>query len=201
VPVARRDRKRRAIKASAKTKLKVREEVMSEKGTAVQVAKQPTSVTPIAFENLFERANSMLNAISRRAYEIFESNGRLFGRDLEDWFRAERELLHPVHVHVTESGDALEVKAEVPGFSEKELEINVEPRRLVITGKRETKKEEKKGKTVYSEACSDQIMRMIDLPADVETEKVTATLKNGVLELNLPKSTKARSVRIEPKAA
>lgn len=174
---------------------------MAEKGAAVQVAKQPTSITPLGFENLFERANNMFDTISRRAYEIFEGNGRLFGRDLEDWFQAERELLHPVHVHVTESGDALEVKAEVPGFSEKELEINVEPRRLVITGKRESKKEEKKGKTLYSEACSDQIMRMIDLPAEVETEKVTATLKNGVLDLNLPKSAKARSVRIEPRAA
>lgn len=174
---------------------------MSDKGTAVQVAKQPTNVTPIAPENLFERANNILNAISRRAYEIFEGNGRSFGRDLEDWFRAERELLHPVHIHVTESGDALEVKAEVPGFTEKELEINVEPRRLVITGKRESKKEEKKGKTLYSESCANQIMRVVDLPADVETEKVTATLKNGVLELNLPKSAKARTVRIEPKAA
>ncbi len=174
---------------------------MSEKGTAVQVAKQPTSVTPIAPENLFERANVMFDAISRRAYEFFEGKGRLFGRELEDWFQAEREFLHPVHIHVTESGDALEVKAEVPGFSEKELEINIEPRRLVISGKRETKKEEKRGKTVYSETCADQIMRVIDLPANVETEKVTATLKNGVLELNLPKSAKARSVRIEPKAA
>jgi len=174
---------------------------MAEKGAAVQLAKQPTTIAPLGVENLFERANNIFDAISRRAYDIFESNGRLFGRELEDWFRAERELLHPVHVHVTESGDALEVKAEVPGFNEKELEINVEPRRLVISGKRESKKEEKKGKTVYSEACSDQIMRMIELPADVETEKVTATLKNGVLELTLPKSTKARSVRIEPKAA
>jgi len=174
---------------------------MAEKGAAVQIAKQPTSVTPIAPENLFERAEKMFDAISRRAYELFEGNGRMFGRELEDWFQAERELLHPVHVHVTESGDALEIKAEVPGFSEKELEINVEPRRLVISGKRESKKEEKKGKTVYSEACSDQIMRVIDLPAGVEAEKVTATLKNGVLQLNLPKSAKAHTVRIEPKAA
>ena len=73
---------------------------------------------------------------------------------------------------MNESGDALAVSAEVPGFSEKELEINVEPRRLVIRGKRETKKEEKKGKTIYSETCADQIMRVVDLPADVETDKV-----------------------------
>ena len=46
-----------------------------------------------------------------------------------------------------------------------------------------------------------ELMRVIELPAEVEAEKVTATLKNGVLELSLPKAAKARSVRIEPKAA
>jgi len=71
----------------------------------------------------------------------------------------------------------------------------------VISGKRETKKEEKKGETVYSESCSNQIMRLVDLPAEVETGKVTATLKNGVLELSLPKAAKARSIRVEPRVA
>ena len=93
----------------------------------------------------------------------------------------------------------MELKAEVPGFSEKELEVNLESRRLTISGKRETAKEEKKNKTVYSETCSNQILRVVDLPAEVETEKATAVLKNGVLELNLPKSTKARSIRVAPK--
>ena len=46
---------------------------------------------------------------------------------------------------------------------EKELEIRVEPRRLIIAGKRETKKEEKKGKAVYAGECSDQILRAREL--------------------------------------
>lgn len=174
---------------------------MAEAATAVQTAKEPTSIKPVRPENMFERANEMFNTIARRAYEIFDTNGHPFGRDLEHWFQAEKELLHPVHMDVSETGEAFEVKAEVPGFSEKELQINVEARRLAISGKRESKKEEKKGKTICSETCSDQIMRVVDLPADVETDKVTATLKNGVLELHLPKAAKARSVRIETKAA
>jgi HSP20 family protein len=93
------------------------------------------------------------------------------------------------------------VKAEVPGFNEKEIEIGVEPGRLTITGKRETKKEEKKGKVVCAESRSDQILRMVDLPAEIDTDKVTATLKNGILDLTLPKVTKAQPLRIHPKAA
>ena len=167
---------------------------------AVQPAKEPTALKPFA-SDFFERANSIFEQISRRAYEIFEGHGQAFGRDLEDWFQAERELLHPVHIQLSETGDALEVKAEVPGFNEKELSINVEPSRLVITGNRETKKEETKGQTIYSETCANEIMRVVELPTEVEVDKVTATLKNGILELTLPKTATAKSVRIEPKAA
>lgn len=174
---------------------------MAEKSTAVQIAKEPTTQKPLTFENAFDRANAIFEAISRRAYEIFEGNGYVPGHDLDHWFQAEKEMLHPAHVDVKESEDALSIKAEVPGFNEKELAINVEPRRLVINGRRETKKEEKKSKTVYSETCADQIMRVIELPAEVQAEKATATLKDGVVELNLPKAAKERTIPIESKAA
>ena len=167
--------------------------------TAVKRVEEPTR--PIQYVSLFDQMEDTFRDLTRRAYEIFEGNGRAFGRDLEDWFRAERELLHPVPVNVTESDESFEVKAEVPGFNEKEIEVGVEPRRLTITGKREAEKEEKKSKTVYAETCSDRILRMVELPAEIETEKVAATLKNGVLELTLPKVAKAQTLRIHPKAA
>jgi len=167
--------------------------------TAVKRAEEPVKM--IKHGSLLDQMNEMFDALSRRAYSIFEENGRIFGRDIEHWFQAERELLHPVHVHVMESDDSLHIQAEVPGFSEKELEISVEPCRLTITGKREASKEEKKGKTVYAERCADQILRVVDLPVEVETDKVSAMLKNGVLELTMPKAVKARAIRIHPKAA
>jgi HSP20 family protein len=166
---------------------------------AVKRVEEP--IKPVKYTSLLDHIEQTFNALSRRAYEIFESNGRAFGRDLEHWFQAERELLHPVHVHMSETDNSLEVKAEVPGFNDKELEISVEPRRLTITGKRETRKEEKKGKTIYSERCADQILRLVELPVEVEADKVTATLKNGVLELTMPKASKTQATRIHPKAA
>jgi HSP20 family molecular chaperone IbpA len=54
---------------------------------------------------------------------------------------------------------------------------------------------------IYKEQCSTQIYRAIDLPAEVDASKVTATLKNGVLELSMPKAAKAIKVQIEQKAA
>jgi len=171
------------------------------RGSCDKAREEPKAVAPTRAGSLIERMDEVFNAISRRAFDIFESDGRALGRALDNWLRAERELLHPVHINLAESGDALEIRAEVPGFSDKELEINVEPRRLTIAGKRETKKEERKGKTVYAEECCDQILRVVDLPAEVEADKATATLKNGVLELTLPKSAKSRGIRVQPKVA
>lgn len=167
--------------------------------TAMKRAEEQTKA--VKFSSLVDQVEETFNALARRAYQIFEGNGRAFGRDLDNWLRAERELLHPVVVNITESDTSFELKAEVPGFSEKEIEIGVEPRRVTITGKRETKKEEKKGKAICSESYSDQILRMIDLPAEVETDKATASLKHGILELTLPKAAKAQPLRIHPKAA
>lgn len=170
-------------------------------GETAAAKRAEESITPFKFGSLLDQMDDIFNALARRAYQIFEENGRMFGQDLEHWFQAERELLHPAHVSMLESDGALEVRVEVPGFSEKELEVSIEPRRLKIAGKREAKKEEKKGKTVYAERCCDQILRIIDLPVEIETDKVSASLKNGILELTLPKSAKVRSIRIHPKAA
>jgi HSP20 family protein len=101
---------------------------------------------------------------------------------------------------MAESDENLTVRAEVPGFRTKEIEISVEPRRLMITGKHEATEESKKGKTVYSERCAKEIMRVVYLPSEVDSSKVSATLKDGVLNIELPKVAPAKTVRVEPKA-
>ena len=151
--------------------------------------------------DLADRLQYLSGSIARRAFEIFEDRGRALGHDLEDWLRAESELLHPVHLYIAESDDALTVHAEVPGFSAKELDVGVEPHRLTISGKRETSKERTTKKTVYTEQCSSQIFRAINLPTEVDSSKVAATLKDGVLELVMPKAAKVQKVRVGEKPA
>jgi len=167
----------------------------------MQPAKVPVAVKQSATGDVFDRIQQIYGEIARRAFEIFDNNGRWLGNDLEDWFRAESELLHPVHLEIAESDVNLTVQVEVPGFSTKELEINVEPRRLTIAGKHEAQEESKKGKTIYSERCAKEILRVIDLPAEVDSSKVSAILKDGILKMELPKAAHAKAVRIEPKSA
>ncbi|PYU21069.1 MAG: hypothetical protein DMG32_21415 [Acidobacteria bacterium] len=101
---------------------------------------------------------------------------RWFGHNMEDWFRAESELLHPVHLEMAESDDSIIVRAEVPGFNTKELEINVEPRKLTITGKHQAQEERKKPKTIYSERCAKEILQLNDiLPINSTLLKLQST--------------------------
>jgi HSP20 family protein len=171
---------------------------MGEQTTVAQRNQQPHAPKMVKFETVADSINSFFNDIASRAYQIFEESGYQPGRDLENWFKAERELLRPVNLEMTETDEALQIAAEVPGFTDKELQLSVESRRLTFTGKHETSKEEKKGKTIYSESSATDILRVVPLPVEVDAAKASATLKHGVLNVTIPK---VKSVRLQHKAA
>jgi len=165
------------------------------------LTKPETSTQSETTSPLIEEVDPIYDMIARRAFEIYEGNERLFGLDVADWLQAEAEFLHPLHIAVAESPEAVTVRADVPGFKEDNLQIKVEPRRVTITGKRETKKESCNKKIVYCETCADQILRVVDLPAAVDTKNAKTTVKDGVLELDLQKAETEQHDGAGPKAA
>jgi len=164
---------------------------------SIQRASTPTALS----RSLYDYMNELYNKISHRAFSVFEENGRIDGHDLADWLRAEAEILTPVPLELSETDTELLVRAQVPGFTEKELELVAEPGRLFITGKTEKKSEEKKKKTVYSDFSSNEIFRAVALPAEIDPEKISAVLKNGVLEVSMSKAKPATKVPVMAKAA
>ena len=88
--------------------------------------------------DLRPKMQQMQLAIARRAHELFEARGGDHGHDLEDWFRAECELLCPVSVSMSESRDKISVRVCGVGFDETELEVSIEPHRITILGDKET---------------------------------------------------------------
>jgi HSP20 family protein len=163
---------------------------------AVQRASTPGALT----HSLYDYMNELYDKIAQRAFSFFERDGRIHGHDLEHWLSAEADFLTPVPLELSESDTEFMVRAEVPGFSDKEIEIVAEPGRLFITAKAEKKTEEKK-KTLYSEFSSKEIFRSIALPTEIDPEKVTAVLKNGVLEISMHKAKPVKKVTVTAKAA
>jgi len=154
---------------------------------------------------MFEDMKDTFDAIARRAFEIFDAKGRRLGYDLDDWFQAEAELLQPVNLNISETDGALTARAEVPGFSEKDIEVTVEPQRLTISGRHESTEQRNEGKTAYTQRHSNAFYRVMDLPAAVDTTSsaLTATYDRHVLTITLPKVAQAtrRQIKVEPKSA
>ncbi len=94
---------------------------------------------------------------------------------------------------VSEGEDAIIIHAELPGVAAQDMEVTVLDSTLRIRGeKRGEKKEEEKGRT-YSERFFGSFERTIAIPATVDASKIEATLKDGVLEVKLP-----RTIPVEP---
>ena len=105
----------------------------------------------------------------------------------------------PVDIKETASGYA--ISAEIPGYKENEINLYVENHVLTLEGKKEEKKDEKDGKKyLVRERVVRGFKRSFTLPEDADEEKVSASFKNGVLEIDLPKTEKAQPKRIEVKA-
>lgn len=157
------------------------------------------------FEEFPVRLNDFFETIARRPFELLDWKPRFFGRELENMFRPEKEYFRPVYLKLYETPEALILRAEVPGFTEKELEINVEPWRVTLLGKREFEEKEYKGEKkevpVYAEKGMNKIYRTITLPVEIKAEHSKAILRNGILELTLPKLEPVKKIRVEVKAA
>src|SRR2546425_4269231 len=169
--------------------------------TATELLRAPEIFKLFPGDPLFERAQEIKELIARRAYELSEARGFSHGHELEDWLRAQSEILRGGPVDIRETETELTICAEVPGFRERDLEVRVEPRRLFISGKRQEGPERRQGKTVYSERQANQIFFVLDLPAPIDPDKVNATLSDGVLEVKLLKTEAGKKIAVRTKAA
>jgi len=101
---------------------------------------------------------------------------------------------------VSETKDAMVVTAEVPGVDPKEIEIALTGDLLTLKGEKEKAKEEKEEHYHRVERTYGTFLRTIRLPMAVDGSKVTATFKNGVLVVTLPKTPAAKGTMIPVKA-
>lgn len=162
-----------------------------------QTALSPITLKPLSLGDFWSDVDNVMTQIRQRAYQLFEWRGCGDGRDLEDWFKAETEFLKPVPVEIAEKGDVLHIRCEVPGFTEQELQVNLEPAAFTIKGEHREETEKKEEKTYHSERRARQIFRRITLPVNVISDKATAKLEGGVLELSVPKVEEGKKIEIK----
>lgn len=105
-------------------------------------------------------------------------------------------------LEVRETDKAYQVTADLAGFEQKDVQIDLEDNVLVLQGERRDEHSESGDGRYYTERAYGRFERRIPLDHEIEADKVQARLKNGVLDIEVPKSKQAqsRSRRIEVKA-
>ena len=102
-------------------------------------------------------------------------------------------------VDVSETKNDIVVKAEVPGMDPKDIDITLSDGHLVIKGEKKQEKEEKDENHCFVERSYGSFVRSVALPKEVKHEKLSASYKNGVLKVVLPKSAEAKNKEIKIK--
>jgi HSP20 family protein len=115
----------------------------------------------------------------------------------------QRDIELRVASEVSEDDKAYRVTVELPGMSEKDVEVSLSDSALTIKGEKKSEKEESKKDYHYSERTYGAFRRSFVLPEGVDAGKIEANMKSGVLTVVLPKNAEAqkKSRKIEIKTS
>ncbi len=120
----------------------------------------------------------------------------------ENFFGEEWPMLHDLEMNelmispkfdVTENEKSIEITAELAGVNEKDLDVSVDGNLLTIKGEKKEEVKEDKKEYHLSERRYGAFLRSLPLPDGLETDKINASFKNGVLKIVLPKNPKVVS--------
>jgi HSP20 family protein len=100
---------------------------------------------------------------------------------------------------ISETKDNFVVKAEVPGIDAKDIDISLTGDVLTIKGEKKQEREEKEEDYHLVERSYGSFYRSVRLPAEVESNKIKASYKNGILAITLPKSEKVKAKEVKIK--
>jgi HSP20 family protein len=104
-------------------------------------------------------------------------------------------------IDVSETDKEVKVAVELPGLDENDVEVSLAHNVLTISGEKKTEKEDE-GKNYHRiERSYGSFKRCVSLPGEVESDKVEAAFKNGVLTVTLPKTAEAQARKIEVKTS
>jgi HSP20 family protein len=152
----------------------------------------------IAFRHPFRE----LRRLRRDVERMFEDFPRLALRWPQSIRRLAEELepMAPT-LDLYEEKDAIVAKAEVPGMHKEDLEVSITGDLLTLRGEKQKEEKIEEKDYHYAERSYGSFTRTVRLPTEIQADKATATLRDGVLEMRFPKTEEAKretvSVKVE----
>src|SRR5258706_7176245 len=117
---------------------------------------------------LLEETESLSAKIRSKAYEIFEMRGATPGSDLDDWLKAERQLMRLPDTELSEKEKEFQVRIRVQGLEPKDIRITALPNLILLQAE--------------PKSSESRIFQRLDFSIPVNPDRVTARLDKGILQ-------------------
>jgi HSP20 family protein len=142
-------------------------------------------------ENIHHALNRWLQRLKRRSFDSEDNRRRLpsFFRDGDPSIKLE------------ETDDEIVVLAEMPGLEPGDFKVEATDDRLILRGQKEVESEERDQRYYYAERLFGAFTRAIPLPCQVDVSRASATYRNGLLRIVLPKAEHAKANRVRVRVA
>jgi len=145
---------------------------------------------------IFGEVAKRCEAIQQRAFDLFEKRGHELGHQVEDWLKAEHEIMGWPAAELVEKEGAYELQMTLPGFEAKDVEVTATPTEVIVHAATEEEKKTEKGNVLWTEFGSNDVYRRVEVQNPINVDKVTAQLEKGILRINAPEIAKPRDIRI-----
>ena len=181
-------------------KEKSKEKDVSEKKKMITPAKPtkrpPSMIEPAQPSDVWMEFDRAFDRFKRDFERSLMPHERVLGHALPAMTDMETNI---PYVDLEDKGDKFVLSAEAPGFTKDEIEINICGNSVEISGCKETTTDEKDKNYVRKERMSESIYRTLTLPEEIKYEEVSSDLKDGVLEIILPKKNPQKRKKIQIK--
>ena len=132
---------------------------------------------------VYAELERLFDDVRNRAFAIFRDRGQASGAALEDWLRAEREILGMPAAELTENDKEFHLRIAAPGMSASDVKVTAMPRALLVEGAAIETREQPGNRLVFCEFSNRRFLRKVDLAHEIDPEKVRAFLDKGVLDI------------------
>ena len=133
-----------------------------------------------------------MTTLQNRINRMFDDPFFRTGRMVDD---ASLGMWNPV-VDLYEKDDKFVIKAELPGVEKKDIRIDLKDRVLTLSGERSHDNEVKEENYYRRERSYGKFQRAFTLPADVDSDKIKAEFKEGVLQVEVPKPEEIKATQV-----
>jgi len=148
-----------------------------------------------ATSSLLAEMESTAAAIRQRAFDYYQRRGGASGNDLDDWLRAERELIWTPRAEMTENDENVTLRVDAAGLDARNLRVKATPNAILIRADAGHHHDESDGKVCFCD-FGEKLFRQFELPKPIDVDRVAATLDKGILQIVAKKQTARQSRNI-----